>query len=165
MMMLIFYSIIRLTLAVASLALFSLVPAAGQASPPLKLSPQQLNPPTLNKPSAAPGTYSPNGNKLVAAPGTSSPDPNKLNAAPNKSSRTFQGPIPYVANPHSGRNVAARAAAFAADRYPDFGKSPHSGRNVAARQAADQKQPPTPGYPDPWSNPGNCPLYTPNCGY
>ena len=110
------YSIIRLPFAVASLALLSSIPAAGQATSPLKLSPQQLNPPTSNKPIAAPGTYSPNGNKLVAAPPTSSPDANKLNAAPTASGRAFQRPLSYSEshpNPHSGSNVAGREAADA----------------------------------------------------
>lgn len=50
-------NIIRLAVAVATLALLSSIPAAGQAP---KLSPQQLNPPTLN------------GNKPIAAPTASS---------------------------------------------------------------------------------------------
>jgi hypothetical protein len=59
---------IRLAVAVATLASLSSIPAAGQAP---KLSPQQLNPPTLNvnKPIAAPKAYSPNLNKpIVVAP-------------------------------------------------------------------------------------------------
>jgi hypothetical protein len=62
--------VIRLAAAVATLALLSSMPAAGQA----KLSTQQLNQPTLNvnKPIAAPNkpitVLSPNGNKLIAAP-------------------------------------------------------------------------------------------------
>jgi hypothetical protein len=130
MMMLIFYSIIRLAFAVASLALLSSIPAAGQATPPLKLSPQQLNPPPPNKPIAAPGTYSPNGNKLIAAPGTSSPNGNKLITAPT-AGRAFQRPLSYMEshpNPHSGRNVANREAADAklgADmKLPNIGGGP-----------------------------------------
>jgi hypothetical protein len=66
-MMLILDDIIRLAAAVAALALLSSIPAAAQAP---KLSPQQLNPPTLivNKPIAAPKAYSPNLNKPIAAP-------------------------------------------------------------------------------------------------
>lgn len=133
--MLIFYSIIRLAFAVASLALLSLAPAAGQATPPLKLSPQQLNPPTLNKPSAVPGTYSPNGNKLGAALGTSSPNGNKLTTAPT-AGRAFQRPLSYMEshpNPHSGRNVAAREAADAklgaeiGAHLPSIGGGPYPG--------------------------------------
>jgi hypothetical protein len=58
--------VIRLAVAVATLALLSSIPAAGQAP---KLSTQQLNPPTLsvNKPIAAPKAYSPNLNKPIAA--------------------------------------------------------------------------------------------------
>jgi hypothetical protein len=54
--------VIRLPVAVATLAVLSSIPAAGQAP---KLSPQQLNPPTLsvNKPIAVP-------NKLIIVPKT-----------------------------------------------------------------------------------------------
>jgi hypothetical protein len=64
-------NIIRLAVAVATFALLSSIPAAGQAT---KLSPQQLNSPTLsvNKPIAAPKAYSPNLNKPIAAPTASS---------------------------------------------------------------------------------------------
>jgi hypothetical protein len=57
--------VIHLAVPLATLGLLSSIPAAGQSTPPPKLSPQQLNPPT------------PNGNKPIAAP-------NKPIAAPNK---------------------------------------------------------------------------------
>jgi hypothetical protein len=69
--------VIRLAVAVATLALLSSIPAAGQAP---KLSTQQFNQPRLNvyKPIAAPNkpiavpkaltAYSPNGNKQIATP-------------------------------------------------------------------------------------------------
>ncbi len=134
-MMHILYSIIRLAFAIASLALLFSIPAAGQATSPLKLSPQQLNPPPPNKPIAAPGTYSPNGNKLSAAPGTSSPDGNKLITTPT-AGRAFQRPLSYGErnpNPHSGRNVAARAASDAklgaeiGAHLPSIGGGPYPG--------------------------------------
>jgi len=58
----------RLAIAVATLSLFSSIPAAGQAP---KLSSQQLNAPTLivNKPITPPKAYSPNlTNAVVAKP-------------------------------------------------------------------------------------------------
>ena len=73
-------NMIRIAVTVATLAVVSSIPAAGQAP---KLSPQQFNPPTLNvnRPIAAPNkpitvlrsptvaTF-PNGNKPIAAPKT-----------------------------------------------------------------------------------------------
>jgi len=87
-------NIIRVAVGVPTLALLSSIPAAGQAP---KLSPQQLNPPTLsvNKPIAAPikpitvpnalTAVSPNGNKQIAAPGAYSPNLNTSIAAPKAS--------------------------------------------------------------------------------
>jgi hypothetical protein len=62
-MMLILDYIIRLTIAMATLALFSSIPAAAQS----KLSPQQFNPPELIAAPKPPTAYSPNGNKPVPA--------------------------------------------------------------------------------------------------
>jgi hypothetical protein len=102
-------NIIRLAVAVATLALLSSMPAAGQAS---KLSSQQLNSPTLNvnKPIAAPKVYSPNGNKLIAAPTASStsafqrPVTNRDMKPRDYSGRNFNGP-PVLARtyPTSGQ--------------------------------------------------------------
>jgi hypothetical protein len=67
--MLILDYIVRLVVAISTLALLSSIPAAGQATAPPKLSPQQLNPPTPktgNKPIGAPTAYSPN--KPIAVP-------------------------------------------------------------------------------------------------
>jgi hypothetical protein len=105
-------NIIRLAVAVATLALLSSIPAAGQAP---KLSPQQLNPPTLNgnKPIAAPKAYSPNlnkpiaalsapkpatpnGNKPIAVPRAYSPNGNKLIAATPKGTIEFKRPVPCL---------------------------------------------------------------------
>jgi hypothetical protein len=87
--------VIRLVFAVATLALLSSIPAAGQAP---KLSPQQLNPPTVsvNKPIAVP-------NKLIIVPKTptaslakskvDSPNLNKPIAAAPRGTIAFQRPV------------------------------------------------------------------------
>ena len=114
--------VIRLPVAVATLAVLSSIPAAGQAP---KLSPQQLNPPTLsvNKPIAAPikpitvpkalTAVSPSGNKQIAAPGAySSPNLNKSIVARRAPTFAFQHPkrdVPPLLTPentsHDGSNI------------------------------------------------------------
>jgi hypothetical protein len=106
---------IRLAVAVATLAVLSSIPAAGQAP---KLSPQQLNSPALgvnkpiavpksptayspnlNKPIAvlsAPKPATPNGNKPIAVPRAYSPNGNKLIAATPRGTIEFKRPVPCL---------------------------------------------------------------------
>ena len=116
--------IIRLAVGVTTLALLSTIPAAGQTTAPSKLSPQQLNPATLNvnKRIAAPNkpitvltptANSLNWNKQLAAPRAYSPNRNQpIAATPPKGTLAFKRPVPcpnmrYSNSPNAGGLTAA----------------------------------------------------------
>ena len=132
--MLILDYIIRSAVPVATLALLSSIPAAGQAP---KLSPQQLNPPisNANNPITAPKPYSPNLNKpITTAPITVQrpvPDNNprpmahgsiasgtiKLTEPSGRTYHTAPGPSKF----HAADKVPAIPAAPQPDPYAGIG--------------------------------------------
>lgn len=143
-------NVIRLAVAVASLASVASSPTTGQATSPPRLSTQQLNPPALkvNKPIAAPNkpitvlvapkVSSPNANKPTTVLKTYSPNLNKPIAVPK---------VPTIAFQRPNRDMTPRDMApstYDTSNLPNFGSGPFPGTQPGLGLPPSQL-PPCPG--------------------